>query len=69
MGHIVGIKGHHLGGVNASAICNATYQCADYNLVSCPLGGSGSVAGGLSTCECATTKYWVCLLSISFNHY
>jgi hypothetical protein len=44
-------KGTPAWGSNASAICNATYQCADYNFVSCPLG---------ATCECATTKYWVC---------
>ncbi|CAF0993516.1 unnamed protein product [Rotaria sordida] len=41
---------------NTSAICNATYQCADYNLVSCPLGGYYPSMN--STCECATTKYW-----------
>ena len=43
-------KGFPSWGVNSSDICNDTYQCADYNLVSCPLS---------STCECATTKYWV----------
>ncbi|UJR11805.1 hypothetical protein I4U23_015985 [Adineta vaga] len=43
-------------GVNASAACNATYQCADYNLVSCPFGSSSVTS--VATCECATTKYW-----------
>jgi hypothetical protein len=51
-------KGIPAWGSNTSAICNASYQCADYNLVSCPLGGSYPSIN--STCECATTKYWVC---------
>lgn len=50
-------KGVPAWGNNASIICNATYQCADYNLVSCPLGGNWPTLN--STCECATTKYWV----------
>ena len=51
-------KGVPAWGANASIVCNATYQCADYNLVSCPLGGNWPALN--STCECATTKYWVC---------
>ena len=39
-----------------SARCNDTSQCADYNLVSCPLGLTPGVNG---TCECGTTSYWV----------
>ena len=54
-------KGTPAWGTNSSAICNATYQCADYNLVSCPLGGNWPALN--STCECATTKYWVCQLN------
>ncbi|UJR24316.1 hypothetical protein I4U23_027283 [Adineta vaga] len=50
-------KGIPSWGVNASAACNATYQCADYNLVSCPFGSSSVTS--VATCECATTKYWV----------
>lgn len=53
-------KGVPAWGTNGSVVCNATYQCADYNLVSCPLGGNWPLLN--STCECATTKYWVCLL-------
>ncbi|CAF0997479.1 unnamed protein product [Adineta steineri] len=49
-------KGTPSWGVNASDLCNATYQCADYNLVSCPLGSSS--VESVATCECATTKYW-----------
>lgn len=52
-------KGIPAWGANSSAICNASYQCADYNLVSCPLGGNYPTLN--STCECATTKYWVYL--------
>jgi hypothetical protein len=55
-------KGTPSWGTNSSAVCNATYQCADYNLVSCPLGGNYNYLSFNSTCECATTKYWVCLL-------
>jgi len=51
-------KGTPSWGVNSSALCNATYQCADYNLVSCPFGSS--TVSSVGTCECATTKYWVC---------
>lgn len=51
-------KGIPAWGSNTSSLCNATYQCADYNLVSCPFGGS-TLFAGLATCECATTKYWV----------
>lgn len=50
-------KGTPAWGSNTSAICNATFECADYNLVSCPLGGNWPSMN--STCECATTKYWV----------
>ena len=55
-------KGTPAWGTKSADICNATYQCADYNLVSCPLGGSSLVQN--ATCECATTKYWVISLSI-----
>ena len=58
-------KGTPSWGSNTSSICNATYQCADYNLVSCPLGGSASIP--TSTCECATTKYWVQKSTILLN--
>ncbi len=50
-------KGTPAWGTNSSARCNASYQCADYNLVSCPL---GAIYPATATCECATTKYWVC---------
>ncbi|CAM4949592.1 unnamed protein product [Rotaria socialis] len=49
-------KGIPAWGSNSSALCNSSYQCADYNLVSCPLGASWPSRN--STCECATTKYW-----------
>ncbi|CAF1277377.1 unnamed protein product [Adineta ricciae] len=49
-------KGIPSWGANSSAVCNATYQCADYNLVSCPFGSSSITS--VATCECATTKYW-----------
>ncbi|CAF4156097.1 unnamed protein product, partial [Rotaria magnacalcarata] len=49
-------KGIPAWGSNSSALCNSSYQCADYNLVSCPLGARWPSLN--STCECATTKYW-----------
>ena len=44
--------------MNSSALCTANDQCADYNLVSCPLSGNWPTLS--PTCDCATTKYWVC---------
>lgn len=52
-------KGTPAWGSTPSALCNSTYQCADYNLVTCPLGGSYPTIN--ATCECATYKYWVCV--------
>ena len=52
-------KGVPAWGVNASAVCNSTYQCDTSNLVSCPLGSSSITA--TATCECGTTNYWVCV--------